>query len=156
MAKSLPSSADIANGTDYDRRGLWAAIALARQTRAIIFAEDCTRIIRGSFYTPRNQNNRLTEVELHHLERVLDGIKAYTLLNPDASASEVRSSQTIRGVQKPTARKRVTRHRRDLNATNRSLKRYWKPSALQARYISLCENAGIPIVDTHPTPESRT
>jgi hypothetical protein len=147
---------DVANGTDYDRTGLWAAIALARRTGAIILAEDRTRIIRGCFYTPGNQDERLMEIELRHLGDVLDGVEAYTLLHPDASASEARSSQTRRGVQKPTARKRVRPHRHDPNATNRSLKRYWNPSAVQARFISLCEDAGVPIVDTHPTPEPRT
>jgi hypothetical protein len=52
-------------------------------------------------------------------------------------------------VQKPTARKRVRRHRRDPNATNRSLKRYWKPNAVQARFIALFQRTGTPIVDTH-------
>lgn len=140
---------DVANGTDYDRPGLRAAISLARRTGAIILGEDRTRIIRGSFYTPRNQDDRLTEAELRHLEDTLDGVQAYTFLDPDASSSEARSSQTKRGVQKPTARKRVRLHRHDPNATFRSRKRYWKPSAVQARFIALLQRTGTPIVDTH-------
>ena len=147
---------DVANGTDFDRRGLQNAISLAQRTGAIILAEDRTRIIRGSFFTPHNQDDPLMEMELRHLEDMLDGVKVYTLLDPDASSSQVRSSQTKRGVQKPTARKRVRLHRHDPNATSRSIKRYWKASALKARFITLLERTGVPIVDTYPTPEPRS
>lgn len=117
---------------------------------------DFTRVLRSQFYTPTNQDDTLTEAEVNDLERFVDGVPLVSLLDPNASASEARSSQTIRGLSNGTTRRRARPNQDHANARLYQQNYRMRPHVLQARFIRLLARRGLSNVHTHPPPVPRT
>jgi hypothetical protein len=84
-------------GPGWDVSSIAAAAAMARKHNAKILAESTDRFIRNPLYSKHRQWLRPRTVDLQELRFWTEGIVLATILPPDASSSDVRSSQCKRG-----------------------------------------------------------
>lgn len=85
-------------GSGKDPSWLVKPASLAKDLNASLLFESTSRILRSEHFDPKTcPTARPTMLDLEGLEQWTGGVKLYTYLDPDASASEERHLQTRRG-----------------------------------------------------------
>lgn len=81
-----------------DRLAFEFAIADAKRYGAVLVFESISRLVRNIFYHPSKTPDAMpTEFEMKRVMELLDGVQVATLCPPNATPSEIRSYETIRG-----------------------------------------------------------
>jgi hypothetical protein len=85
-------------GPGWDGRWLVRAAAKAMKHGAKLVAESTNRFVRSlEYHSKKNPDAQASEEDLYALRCWTTGVTLVTLLDPDATAAEERSYQTIRG-----------------------------------------------------------
>ena len=94
----IESFQEVGSGWREGREALMDAARHALDNDAIVVAESVTRFIRNRHYNSKT-NWKVTpnKAEYRRLQLDTQGVKLVTLLDPDASAEEIRSNETKRG-----------------------------------------------------------